>query len=190
MRQLVATSIICFAILLPSIVPIITHADLAQDCSNLSLSLSATPVSGSAPLAVTFDASLEGAWAAPIEYDWYFGDGSSKIYPNSGNPTETHMYWNPWTEPYKSFVSVKDSRGCWKQAFVTVMVSPATQPATILAWQVAAGLVSILLIALVAYWLQLRVRGKSAKTCRSCGFRNPPYARSFCVKCGFNLEAD
>ncbi len=157
----------------------------AQECSDLSLSLSATPASGSAPLTVRFDASLEGHWAAPIEYDWWFGDGTSKTFPNSGNPTEWHTYGS-WTEPYKVFVSVKDSRGCWRQTFVTLIVTPAS-PLTD-AWLFAVGAVIVLAIAILLFSLRTRVLHVERR-CTSCGFTNPSYVKSFCVSCGRPLES-
>ncbi len=164
-----------------------------QDCSNLSISLSATPANGSAPLTVRFDASLEGPWAAPIEYDWYFGDGTSKIFPNSGNPTEWHTYGS-WTIPYKVFVSVKDSRGCWRQTFATVAVSQATSNETVILGLAATGAVVITAITIVLLYerewrRRTRPAHKAETRCTSCGFANPPYAQSFCVKCGGKLEA-
>ncbi len=176
-----ASHLFCSLILLAFLSAKFPNA-IAQDCSNLSLSLSATPASGSAPLTVRFDVSLEGPWAAPIEYDWYFGDGTSKTFPNSGNPTEWHTYGS-WTELYKVFVSVKDSRGCWRQTFLTVPVSNDG------AWLAVAGAVAILAIAILLFSRRTRAL-HGERRCTSCGFTNPTYAKSFCVKCGSNLEAD
>ena len=56
------------------------------------LSISATPSSGGAPLAVTFEAFYQGYSYFPT-YDWDFGDGSA----HSAEQYATHTYTSPGT---------------------------------------------------------------------------------------------
>lgn len=59
------------------------------DWPTLTVSLSAAPLSGKAPLEVTFVATVENPPAdVTLYYDWYFGDGAWA----SDGPTQVHLY--------------------------------------------------------------------------------------------------
>jgi len=58
---------------------------------------------------------------------------------------------------------------------------------------VAMGSIALGLVAVAALVIVIARRVLPARTsqriCRSCGFNNPPYTKSFCIKCGQQLEA-
>ena len=67
-------------------------------------SANATPVQGSAPLAVTFSATARGG-TAPYTYEWTFGDGS----PNSADQNPSHTFTAVGT--YDPVLTVRDFTG-------------------------------------------------------------------------------
>jgi ribosomal protein L40E len=66
-----------------------------------------------------------------------------------------------------------------------------TQTITILANPFAEAATALLVLAAVATLLVPRIRARrlTSKVCPQCGYNNPPYAHSFCIKCGNSLEA-
>jgi len=85
--------------------------------------LSATPSSGTAPLAVTADASAStDTDATPIStYTFDFGDGSAAVGPQAG-ATTAHTYAAAGT--YTITVTVKDTVGLASTATTSVQVNP------------------------------------------------------------------
>ncbi len=79
-----------------------------------SVSLSASPVSGVAPLAVNFTGAVAGG-DAPVTYSWTFGDGASA----TGGLTKTHTYSTAGT--YTATLTATDDDG--DVAFDTVEIS-------------------------------------------------------------------
>jgi parallel beta-helix repeat protein len=85
--------------------------------------LKVSPSSGTAPLAVTADASGSTAGSSPISsYTFNFGDGTT-VGPQSG-ATATHTYQNPGT--YTVTVTVTDGNNDTSQATQSVTVNPAS----------------------------------------------------------------
>ena len=85
-------------------------------------SLSATPSSGIAPLAVTLDASASrDSDGAITNYAWAFGDGGTA---SGANAAVTHTYTSPGT--YTAKVTVTDNGGA--TAFATATVSATADP--------------------------------------------------------------
>lgn len=76
---------------------------------------------------------------------------------------------------------------------LTTLTSSAqvTQTITIFASPVGEMATAFLVLAAVAMILVPRIRARrfTSKVCPQCGYSNPPYARSFCIKCGNPLEA-
>jgi PKD repeat protein len=80
--------------------------------------LVATPISGNAPLDVSFDASSSSDPDGDgLSFQWSFGDGTSGIGASVG-----HRYEGAGT--YSAVVTVDDGRGGTDQASVTIEVSP------------------------------------------------------------------
>ena len=76
---------------------------------------------------------------------------------------------------------------------LTTWISSAqvTQTITILANPVAEAATALLVVAAVVALLVPRIRARRliSKVCPQCGYGNPPYAHSFCIKCGNPLQA-
>jgi len=74
---------------------------------------------------------------------------------------------------------------------LTTFTSSVTQTITIFANPVAEAAIALLVLAALATLLVPRIRARrfTSKVCPRCGYGNPPYAQSFCVKCGNPLEA-
>lgn len=86
----------------------------------LSMTLSATPTNGTAPLSVTFNAIVKGG-AQPYIFNYNFGDGQS-----SQGQIVIHTYYQPGD--YKVVVSTTDQNGTVVQRITTVkVVAPATR---------------------------------------------------------------
>ncbi len=84
----------------------------AYDPETLSVSLSAAPAGGSAPLATNFTASVDNG-VPPYTYAWDFGDGSTE---EAENPS--HTYTDEGT--YTAEVTVTDGEGNTATADITV----------------------------------------------------------------------
>jgi glucose/arabinose dehydrogenase len=88
-----------------------------------TLSPSATPASGVAPLGVTFHAGGSDPDGDPVTYDWDLGDGSAHL---TGD-TPGHFYDNPGH--YVATVTADDGRGMTATATVPVTVTAPATPA-------------------------------------------------------------
>jgi PKD repeat protein len=94
---------------------------------------SATPVSGSAPLAVSFSAG--GSYdpeGGSITYDWDFGDGSA--HSTSANPGHSYAAGN-----YTARLTVRDAGGNTDQAQVNVTASNNAPPVAVASATPTAG---------------------------------------------------
>ncbi len=118
----------------------VTAYDLANNESDLSevvsytpevpanlvpkASLVASPSSGEAPLAVSFDATAsEDSDGTIVSYSWHFGDDEA----GTGSTTN-HTYNSAGI--YTATLSVTDDGGATATAEATIIVTDATQPAT------------------------------------------------------------
>ena len=81
----------------------------------LSVSASATPMSGNVPLAVAFRATVS-AGSPPYTYSWTFGDGAT-----SSSPNPSHTYTRPGT--YVAQLTVGDSLASTVTDGVTIVVT-------------------------------------------------------------------
>ncbi len=82
-----------------------------------TVSLSASPTSGKAPLRVNFTASASDPNSDPLTYDWVFGDGSIK---NNGGSLQTHTYYKG---TFSACVTVRDGRGGVASSCKTITVT-------------------------------------------------------------------
>ncbi len=89
----------------------------------LSVAVSATPVSGVAPLTVTFNGSITGGTGTYVELRWTFGDGAT----GSGSSVQ-YTYTSPGH--YYAELTVEDSNGSEADAGVWVNATAADAPAT------------------------------------------------------------
>ena len=88
-------------------------------------SFSATPLSGTAPLLVSFDATASSDDKAVTKFEWNFGNGTVDTTSNSSTPSRT--YATPGT--YVVTLIVKDADGLSSTPVTrTVTVSPAPVP--------------------------------------------------------------
>ena len=117
-----------------------TNVPVSLTPSTVSVTASANPTSGAAPLIVNFTANASGG-LPPYSFLWDFGDGS----PASNQQNPSHTYQSPGT--YTASVTVTDSAGNTDSATVLINVtqsegtlsvsitysptSPQTAPATI-----------------------------------------------------------
>jgi hypothetical protein len=82
--------------------------------------------------------------------------------------------------------------GTLTQTITSVVTEVSTQTTPLLGNIWGESLALVLLLSAIASFLvpralSLRPRGS---TCSGCGYRNPPFAKSFCVKCGHSLEQE
>ena len=109
----------------------VTDNSGAQCSSSVSVAVSAailplvasavgSPVSGMAPLAVSFAGSAQGG-VSPYSYQWSFGDGQI-----SSLQSPAHSYANPGT--YIAVLTVTDNSGAHGSSSVSVAVSAAILP--------------------------------------------------------------
>lgn len=91
--------------------------------SELVATASASPVSGTAPLAVNFRGSATGG-TAPYSYGWTFGDGGSSP---AQNPAHTYQAAGSYT----ATLSVTDSLSANATAVVSISVGSAISTATL-----------------------------------------------------------
>jgi acid phosphatase type 7 len=108
--------------------------DITEDCSGTpantapTAALSVTPSSGTAPLAVTADASASTDAENNIAtYSFDFGDGSAVVGPQAG-ATATHTYTTAGT--YTAAVTVTDSGSLTGTASQTISVGTANTAPT------------------------------------------------------------
>ncbi|MCK4762961.1 MAG: PKD domain-containing protein, partial [Candidatus Aminicenantes bacterium] len=73
---------------------------------NLEIHLSGNPLSGKAPLQVSFEAKAQGG-QSPYKYKWYFEGSNSD--PVTGQDKESHTYYEKGT--FEVSVTVEDSAG-------------------------------------------------------------------------------
>ncbi len=139
----------------PSGATIPTPAIKSQEPTScqISVSLTASPSGGTAPLTITFDATVTGAYGA-VQYDWWFGDGAHI----TGNPSMTYTYADPWN--YSVVVSVLDAKGCWSKTGTIVTVTPKNVP------EFPASAVLIMTIATMMTVLALRFSKRRDYSCR------------------------
>jgi PKD repeat protein len=86
----------------------------------LSVQASASPVTGSAPLNVTFTASASGG-TPPYAYHWSFGDGAS-----NGSAADFHVYSTPGY--YDAVLNVTDAADATASENWTIQVNTTTGP--------------------------------------------------------------
>jgi len=86
----------------------------------LSLTAFGTPVSGTAPLAVSFTSVATGG-TPPYTFDWDFGDGTA--HGTTQNPTHTFSTGGVFT----TVLTVTDAQGHTASRTLTTTVSPALQ---------------------------------------------------------------
>lgn len=91
----------------------------------LSVSATATPTSGNAPLSVNFASTVSGG-TSPYAYNWDFGDGS----PASSDPNPTHSYTSPGTYTAKLTVVDSAANSGSAQATITVTSGVPVTPGT------------------------------------------------------------
>ena len=83
--------------------------------------LTATPISGYAPLSVITDGSASAAGTYPIaSYTFNFGDGTAVVGPQT-NPSTSHVYLNPGS--FTATLTVTDSQGNPSSATAAVTVT-------------------------------------------------------------------
>lgn len=83
----------------------------------LTLSISATPLSGPAPLTVGFEALPSGV--SPYSFQWSFGDGGTSVFQNPG-----YTYASPGT--YTAVCTVTDALSRTAQDSVVITVTSGT----------------------------------------------------------------
>jgi hypothetical protein len=103
-----------------------------------TVTATATPIAGTAPLTVSF-AAIPTLGTPPYTYVWSFGDGT-----NSTEQNPTHTYEKPGT--YAAEVLATDSLGLTATSSVQVIVTALSPPLEI-TW-VLAGVIIILVIAI------------------------------------------
>ena len=79
--------------------------------------------------------------------------------------------------------------GTLTQTTTYVVTQVSSQTTSLLGNIWGESLALVLLLGAIASFIVPRVRSPRPKgsICRECGFRNPPFARTFCVKCGHSL---
>jgi PKD repeat protein len=96
------------------------HAGLLLPCPQLT-GLTASPASGPAPLAVTFQTAVVDAQAVTGPYQWDFGDGSTA---QTTTASTSHTYQSPGA--YTVTVTASGPPGCpVTKASAMVTVAPA-----------------------------------------------------------------
>ncbi len=86
----------------------------------------ATPLTGDAPLSVTFNASGSDPENGPLTYFWDFGDGATGL-----GVTTSYTYNSANAQPYTAIVTVTDDFGNTAQASVAITVTAPNQPPTV-----------------------------------------------------------
>jgi ribosomal protein L40E len=78
----------------------------------------------------------------------------------------------------------------FSQSSIVIITNPSTVTMQVLGnvWgESLAGLLAIIALAITLAPKMLNVKRKII-VCEKCGFRNPPFAESFCVKCGHQFK--
>jgi hypothetical protein len=117
--------------------------------TTLSLKLVATPQSGMSPLAVTFNAIVSGG-IAPYISNYNFGDGSSYQ-----GQTLIHTYYAAGS--FNATVTITDSNGTVRQAFVVITVTNPPASATASQFTSFASYVGGLLVSVVEGIIEVAV---------------------------------
>ncbi len=101
-----------------------------------------------------------------------------------GTLTFTQISVSTVTSTYTAVLS-----GTLTQTTTYVVTQVSSQTTSLLGNIWGESLALILLLGAVASFIVPRVHLRPPKgfVCRECGFRNPPFARAFCVKCGNSL---
>ncbi len=86
-----------------------------------TVSIEATPVSGDAPLSITFTASAQDPDGDSLSYQWDFGDGTTL---EDAPPTQTHTYTAAGT--YTATVTADDGQGNSVDVSIAITVSNPT----------------------------------------------------------------
>src|SRR5208283_3745996 len=101
-----------------------------------------------------------------------------------GTQTLTQTSVTTVTSSYTTVLS-----GTLTQTITSIVTQVSSQTTSLLANIWGESLALVLLLGAIASFTIPRVRSLRPKgsICKECGFRNPPFARSFCVKCGHAL---
>ena len=92
-----------------------------------TITLTASPTTGKAPLEVTFRAAAADPDGDPLSYRWAFGDGETAAETAAQAKAQTHTFTKPGT--YAATVTVNDGRGGSAEAKTRVVVTePETAP--------------------------------------------------------------
>lgn len=90
-----------------------------------TVTASATPTTGTAPLVVAFTANASDPEGQQLTYSWEFGNGATSA---QANPTYTYQV----ASAYTARVTVRDPQGATATATVTIAAnSPANRPPTV-----------------------------------------------------------
>ena len=100
--------------------PAMNTVALTATCPPVNATASGNPLSGQAPLIVTFEGNATGG-CGPVSYVWEFGDGGTSTEQNP-----SHEY--PAEGQYTATLTVTDSKGTKSETKVLVGVSPAFVP--------------------------------------------------------------
>jgi PKD repeat protein len=111
------------------------YANVTVSALPLVADVSASPLSGDAPLAVQFAASVSGG-TPPYSYLWAFGDGA-----RSAAATPSHVYNS--TGVFEAVLTVTDSARIVTHAYTNVTVSAGKPLAVTVTGSPAAGLVDL-----------------------------------------------
>ena len=79
--------------------------------------------------------------------------------------------------------------GTLTQATTFIVTQVSSQVTSLLGNIWGESLALVLLLGAIASFIvpRLHSRGPKGTVCKECGFRNPPFARAFCVNCGHSL---
>ena len=100
---------------------VVKDADCGRQNEPPTVTATATPASGEAPLAVNFTATGEDADGDALSYSWAFGDGGTGTGATAG-----HAYATAGT--YTATVTVTDADGATATASVTITVTTKPPP--------------------------------------------------------------
>ena len=98
-------------------------ASITQPPQTPQVSISASTLSGNAPLAVTFSANASSANGSIVSYNWDFGDGHTS---SSQSPSNTYQS----AGQYSAVVNVIDNVGATASASIAISVSSPPPPPT------------------------------------------------------------